>query len=154
MPHPLDELLCDIRDLTEEFRAYNEAQPSGQAGSNAPAPVAEPGNVNARSFSAQPEGRLVGRNPRRGGLLLHNASDGTLLLAFGEDPATLDNYFYPIGPGETLDTRGVAPLKNLRGAISYGWVRSSTDLSDYPNGVFAKATGGAVKATELVLPSS
>ena len=148
MSHPLDTLLCDLRELTKALRKYVAAV----AGGRGEEPLrAEATSTAQRQVDTQPSGQLLSANPQRAGLLLHNGTDGTLLIAVGEDTdASLDTYAYSVGPGETWDTRTVPFDKNIKQALKYAWVTEPP--ADYPSGVFLVATGGALKVTELAYP--
>ena len=147
--HPLDRLLCDLQDLVDVLSARSNGQASGDAAG----PMrARPTSTAQRQLASQPSGELLGRNERRAGFVVHNATDGTLLISIDEQAADVADYYQVVGPGEMLDTRGVDRDKNVRGALSYAWVTAETDLSGYPAGVFAEATAGALKVTEFTFP--
>jgi len=145
-PHPLDALLCDLRDTTDALDEFVAAQTGSSKASRA-----KPTDTTQRKVATQPTGELLSSNARRAGFLLHNASDGTLLVSIGEEEeAGLDTYTYAVGPGETWDTRAVPTTLGVRETVRYAWV--TQEPADYPAGVFAIATGGALKVTAFVFP--
>ena len=140
MPDPRDVLLCDLRELIDTLKtAFGESQATVQATD----PI-------VRFFDNAPSGELAGDNTKRTGLIVHNASDGTLLLRIGGDvDVTPASYTIAVGPGEHFDTRGRLAAELPKQRVRYAWVTAQTDLSDFPAGVFAEATGGAVAVTTL-----
>lgn len=141
--HPLDQLMCELRSLTGALKA---AMGAGSQTQQAPDVAA---TVSVQRFSNETHGKLAGRNPRRTGFKIHNATDGTLLIRFADErPSVAGGYNLAIGPGQVYETSEL-PQGVYRGEIRYAWITAQTDLTAYPAGVWEVATGGAVSYTGL-----
>ncbi len=134
-------VLCQLRQI-ENAITPDEDVAGREVRASAPSHVA---------LAQAPAGELAGPNPMRTGFYLHNATDGTLLVRFGEGEATPESYTVPIGPGAWYSTDGVVREQLVKGRIGYAWVTEETDVADYPAGTFPAATAGALAYTELAL---
>ncbi len=146
MAHPLDVLLCDLRELVGALNALTDT------GEGLEREIA-PSSASQHLFATQRKGRLAGANPHRTAFALHNATDGTLLVRLGgEDDVTLASYTWAIGPGENFSTKGRLASELAKAQLRFAWVNATdhaSALAGYPAGVFVEATGGALLFTEI-----
>lgn len=146
MAHPLDVLLCDLRELV---KALNKLVGTDEGLERDIAPSAP----SQRLFATARKGRLAGANPHRTAFAVHNATDGTLLVRLGgEEDVTSKSYTWAIGPGENFTTKGRLASELAKAPLRFAWVNDTDHaaaLTNYPSGVFLSATGGALMFTEI-----
>ncbi len=67
-------------------------------------------------------GQLLGNNPLRSGLILHNNSDQPVLIALSPEPASKDNYTYRVYADSHLELLYIPlPETMYRGIITFAW---------------------------------
>lgn len=137
----MDTVTCELQEVK---KALNRLAPKQEPGTRREAVASAPSRF---AFDAAPAGELAGPNPRRSGFYVHNATDGTLLILFGESEATPERYTLAIGPGDWFASEKVSQ-ELVKGPISYAWITVGDDLSAYPAGTFKAATAGALMFTE------